>query len=224
MLHKKESCIGVGFLVCGVLQGPAFSATQPAFWSVISPITTCFFQGGGPISDPIPEPIVTGPISVSLVTLADGLTNPNSGAGDPLDSGRLFVSDQPGILWAIDTTTGQKSVFLDLSSRLVTLGVFGPGSFDERGFLGFAFHPDYEDNGLLYTYTSEPLDGPADFSTMPPGTLANHQSVILEWHVPNPEDVASVVDPASARVLLRIDEPQFNHNGGCVAVGPEEML
>lgn len=226
MLPKNEISIGicVGFLACGALHGPAYSATQPAFWSVISPIATCFFQGGAPLSDPIPEPIVTGSISVSLETLADGLTNPNSGAGDPMGFGRLFVSDQPGILWAINTATGDKSVFMDLSSHLVSLGVFGPGSFDERGLLGFAFHPDYKDNGLLYTYTSEPLDGPADFSTMPPGTLADHQSVIREWHVPNPGDVASVVDPASTRVLLRIDEPQFNHNGGCVAFGPDEML
>jgi hypothetical protein len=43
-----------------------------------------------------------------------------------------------------------------------------------------AFHPDFAENGLLYTYTSEPVDGPADFSTMPPGETANHQSVINE--------------------------------------------
>ena len=182
MLLKNKICIVVGILASGALAGPAFSATQPAFWGVISPIATSFFQGGGPLTDPIPEPIVVGSTAVTLVILADGLTNPNYGAADPLDCDRLFVTDQPGILWAIDTTTGQKSVFLDVSSRIVTLGVFGPGTFDERGLLGVAFHPDYEDNGLLYTYISEPLDGPADFSTMPPGSLANHQSVILEWH------------------------------------------
>ena len=46
------------------------------------------------------------------------------------------------------------------------LGAFGPGSFDERGLLGLAFHPDYRRNGLLYTYTSEPLGPEFDFTTL----------------------------------------------------------
>ena len=41
----------------------------------------------------------------------------------------------------------------------MTLGVCGPNTFDERGLLGVAFHPNYQQNGLLYTYTSEPTDG-----------------------------------------------------------------
>ncbi|HEY3241807.1 MAG TPA: PQQ-dependent sugar dehydrogenase, partial [Phycisphaerae bacterium] len=84
--------------------------------------------------------------------------------------------------------------------------------------------PDYAKNGFLYTFTSEPVNGPADFSTMPPGTIPNCQSVVAEWHVPNPQNPASVVDPNSVRVLLRIDKPQFNHNGGCLNFGPDEML
>jgi hypothetical protein len=135
-----------------------------------------------------------------------------------------MVSDQNGILWKIDLATGDKSVFLDTSARLVPLGAFGPGTFDERGLLGIAFHPDYATNGLLYTYTSEPVSSTADFSTMPTGTVANHQTVITEWQVPSPLDASSVVDPASARELLRIDQPQFNHNGGALNFGPDGNL
>ena len=124
----------------------------------------------------------------------------------------------------IDLATGTKSVFLDVSAQLVALGVFGPDSFDERGLIGVAFHPGYATNGLLYTYTSQPVAGPADFSTIPIGQSANHQAVITEWQVPDPTNPASVVDPGSARELLRIDEPQFNHNAGCVNFGPDNML
>lgn len=170
------------------------------------------------------KPVKQSGFTVQLETLATGLTAPNWGTFTPGDDGRLFVSDQDGILWAIDTATGSKSVFADVSALLVPLGAFGPGSFDERGLLGVAFHPDYSANGLLYTYTSEPVSGPADFSTMPPSTPANHQSVIREWQVPNPSDPASVVDPASSRELLRIDEPQFNHNGGAINFGHDGML
>ena len=170
------------------------------------------------------DPIMTGGAPISLQTVATGLTAPNWGTFAPGDSGRLFVTDQDGILWAIDLASGSKTVFADVSGLLVPLGAFGPGTFDERGLLGVAFHPDYMDNGLLYTYTSQPVAGSADFSTMPSGEEANHQSVITEWQVPNPTDLESVVDPTSARELLRIDQPQFNHNAGAVNFGFDQML
>jgi len=185
--------------------------------------------GQEPLEDPIPEPIEPGPRSreIQLETVASGMTAPNWGTevpGCPGLRGRLVVADQDGVLWAVDLATGEKSVLLDVSDRLVSLGVAGPGSFDERGFLGVAFHPEFADNGLLYTYTSEPVDGDADFSTMPDGVSPNHQSVLGEWRVPEPRKPSSVVDPASRREILRVDEPQFNHDAGCLAFGPDEKL
>jgi len=177
-----------------------------------------------PLINPIVTPIPLSTVKVRLQTVADNLVAPNWGTSAPGQPGRLFVSDQPGTLWAIDLDTGVKSVFLDVSSSLVTLGVFGPGSFDERGLLGVAFHPDYATNGLLYTYTSQPVSGPADFSTMPGIEVADHQSVITEWHVPDPTNPASVANAGSARELLRIDEPQFNHNAGALNFGPDGKL
>ncbi|MCR8915410.1 PQQ-dependent sugar dehydrogenase [Marinobacter panjinensis] len=180
------------------------------------------------LDDPIPEPIDSGHVRIVLETSADGMTAPNWGSDVPGCTNlqdRLVVSDQDGILWAVNIDTGDRSVLLDVSDRLVSLGVGGPGTFDERGLLGFTFHPDFANNGLLYTYTSEPVAGPADFSTMPVGVDANHQSVINEWRVPAPScERGAVVDPTSRRELLRIDEPQFNHNGGTLAFGPYGML
>ncbi len=176
-----------------------------------------------PLADPIPAPVPAGTIHVQLELVASGLTAPNWGINAPGDD-RLFVVDQDGIVWAIDADTGDKAVFLDATGLLVTLGVFGPDSFDERGLLGLAFHPDYINNGLLYTYTSQPEAGPADFSTMPVGVAPNHQAVVTEWVVPDPADPNAVVDPNSARELLRVDEPQFNHNAGCLNFGPDGML
>jgi len=178
----------------------------------------------GPLTNPIPRAIPKGRITIALQPVASGLVAPNWGITAPGDSARLFVSDQPGILYAVTLANGTKTVFLNTSSLLVPLGIAGPGSYDERGFLGFAFHPSYATNGLLYTYTSEPVNGAADFSTMPPLTVANHQSVVREWHVNDPTNPASVVDPLSARVLLRIDKPQFNHNAGGLNFGPDGML
>jgi glucose/arabinose dehydrogenase len=177
-----------------------------------------------PLDDPIPASIKAGGVPIRLELVTAGLTAPNWGIAAPGDAERLFVVDQPGILWAVSLASGERSVFLDVSDRLVPLGAFGPGTFDERGFLGLAFHPDYASNGLLYTYTSEAVDGAADFSTMPPGTTANHQSIVAEWTVPDPTDPDSVVDPSTRRELMRIDEPQFNHNAGALNFGPDGFL
>jgi glucose/arabinose dehydrogenase len=107
--------------------------------------------------------------------------------------------------------------FLDLSGRLI-------GSDGERGFLGLAFHPGYNvpsSAGFrkFYTYTSEPVTGAADF-TVPKTSAFNHQSVVAEWQASagNPD----VADPASRREVLRVDEPQANHNGGKLAFRPGE--
>ncbi len=170
------------------------------------------------LQDPIPEPIQKGLIRVTLDTVATGLTAPNWGTFAPGDFNRLFVTDQDGILWSIDLFTGDKTVFLDARDRLVELG-----GYDERGLLGVAFHPAYGSNGLLYTYTSEPQVNPPDFP-VPLGAPADHQSVVTEWRVPDPGNPASVVDPATARVLLRIGQPQSNHNGGAINFGPADML
>lgn len=177
-----------------------------------------------PIKNPIKPPVKKGELKVKLTPVAEGMTAPNWGISAPGQPRRLFVADQTGIIWALDLITFEKKVFADLSGLLVSLGASGPDSFDERGLLGLAFHPEYQANGLLYTFTSEPVSGSAEFSTLPSGTPANHQSVIREWQVPSPASPASVVDPASARVVLRIDKPQFNHNGGALNFGPDGLL
>jgi glucose/arabinose dehydrogenase len=185
---------------------------------------------GHPPSDPFDD-TVFAPINdergfkLRLEVAARDLTSPVKGVLAPGQPDLLYVVDQPGKLWAVDLVTGDKSVFLDVGARLVPLGVCGPGTFDERGFLGVAFHPNYMANGLLYTYTSEPVSGPPTFpSTVPAGEVPDHQNVVAEWRVPDPGNPASVVDPASRRELMRVDWPQFNHDGGELAFGPDRML
>ncbi len=88
-----------------------------------------------------------------------------------------------------------------------------------------AFDPDFKTNGKLYTYSTAPTasataDKPDPFLTSP--SEADHQGVLSEWHVdPNNPDR---VDPASRKELLRWDHPNFNHNGGHIAFGPDRML
>jgi glucose/arabinose dehydrogenase len=179
--------------------------------------------------DVIPEVIPDSDINVGLEPIADGFTQPVWAVSPPGITNRIYVVDQIGKITAVPTSgSSQRTLFLDVGvdglDLLVPLGAFGPGSFDERGLLGLAFHPNYRQNGLIYTYTSEPAMGNADFSTMPAGVDANHQATVREWHVPGPRSARATVDPSSSRVLLTVDEPQFNHNAGALAFGRDGML
>ena len=61
----------------------------------------------------------------------------------------LYVVDQPGKALEGQHPHQGATLFLDVPSRLVTLGVLGGNSFDERGFLGVAFHPNYQTQRLV---------------------------------------------------------------------------
>ena len=182
-----------------------------------------------PYDDSVFAPIKRFGPRVAVEVVASGLTAPVKGVAAPGDRDHLYVVDQAGTAWKVNLHTKQKSVFLNVGpgpgglNQIVTLGVCGPDSFDERGLLGIAFHPNYRQNGLLYTYTSEPNSGPGTLPTFIPGT-PDHQNVIAEWRVPNPGNPASVVNPASRRELIRVSWPQFNHNGSDLAFGPDGKL
>jgi glucose/arabinose dehydrogenase len=173
--------------------------------------------GNTVINDPIAERIPKGNLTIDLVTVAAGMASPVTLAAPDDSTGRLFVADQDGKVWVVNSS-GNRLVtpLLDVSNRLVLLG-----AYDERGLLGLAVHPNFAQNQLIYTYTSETNLGGADFATGL-GSANNHQSVIAEWKVSagNP----NVVDPSSRREILRVDQPQSNHNGGAMQFGPDGFL
>ena len=193
-----------------------------------APLTTQLWaQAHPPLIDPIPAPIPTSGITIGLETVASGFVQPTAGAVAPGDSEHLYVADQVGKVYAVDISrhgrSKQPQLFLDISGQLVTLGL-GPAKYDERGLLGIAFHPNFRRNHLFYTYASQPATGVATFSTLPPGVTANCQNVLKEWHVIETGEDTYVVDPNSSRELLRVDKPQFNHNGGALIFGPDRLL
>ncbi|MFT4549576.1 MAG: glucose/arabinose dehydrogenase, partial [Verrucomicrobiales bacterium] len=129
-------------------------------------------------------------------------------------SGRLFIVDQRGKVQIVDAGGNLlPTPFLDISAKLVA----ERSGFDERGLLSIAFHPAYTTNGRFYVYYSAP-------SPNSPGTEAdpvNHRSVVAEFSVSGD---ANIANPTSERILLTFDQPQFNHDGGQVAFGPDNFL
>lgn len=176
------------------------------------------------LPDPIPGLIPASPVPTLLRPVLQGIVAPVAGAVAPGEPGNLYIVDQVGQVWKMPVAgsiadKGTATLFVDVTSRLIPLQ-----QRDERGLLGLAFHPDYATNGRFYLFTSEPVVGTADFSTLPAGVAPANHSVITEWRVSNPGAENPQPDPASARVLMRIDKPQANHNGGDLAFGPDGLL
>jgi len=150
-------------------------------------------------------------MTVGVRLVAQGLTAPIYLVSPPDGSGRLFIVDQVGFIRIVDASGATlPTPFLDVRSKLVPLDP----NYDERGLLGLAFHPDYATNGRFFIYYSAPLraGAPAGWNTT---------STISEFHVTGN---ANVADASSERILLQVDKPQFNHNGGTVTFGPDGFL
>jgi len=162
------------------------------------------------------------PLGLDFETIASGLTAPTvlTHAGD--GSGRLFIAEQTGEILVVGSGGGPlPTPFLDISDKMTNLTVFGafghsePGInpfYDERGLLGLTFHPEYEANGRLFVYYSSPKSGAG----------INHESVLAEYHVSATN--ANVANASSESVILRVDQPEFNHNAGQIAFGPDGFL
>ena len=180
--------------------------------------TALDFPDPNEITDPIPGGIPTGAVNIQLATIAGDFNAPVSAVRAPGINGSLFVVEQTGRIFRVDLDTGAKTLFHDVSGSLVNINP----NYDERGLLGLAFHPDYANNGLFYTYQSEPRrafeDGEVDFSTT---SSPNHRSMIVEYKASDPSCNSFIREQKN---LMIIDQPQSNHNGGDLAFGPDGYL
>ena len=161
-------------------------------------------------------------MSIGVEVVASGLVSPVQ-LVQPEKSDIRFVVDQVGLIRMLDDDgVLLPQALLDLRSRITPLR---PG-YDERGLLGLAFHPEYRKNGRFFVfYTIPPAPGaPAGFdhtniiSEFRANVAAgNNKNKIKKLEIP-------VLIPGSERVLLQVHHPQFNHNGGTVAFGPDGHL
>ena len=134
---------------------------------------------------------------LGLEPVASGLRSPLDIAWRPDDPTTIFVAEQGGQVRIFRDGKVVGTPFLDIGG-LVTAG-------GEQGLLGLAFHPDPADPRFFVYYTA--LDG---------------QEIVASYTtLPGDRDKA---DPGSARILLRMDDPFPNHNGGGLAFGPDGYL
>ncbi len=123
-------------------------------------------------------------------------------AGD--GTGRLFVLEQSGKIWLLADDKRATVPFLDVS------GLISPSAlssrYSEQGLLGLAFHPDYAENGVFFiNYTDRGGSS----------VVARYETMPEQTHL---------ADPSSGQIILRLNQPYANHNGGHIDFGPDGYL
>lgn len=135
---------------------------------------------------------------LQLQSYATGFTRPVdiASAGDE----RLFIVEQRGIIHILNAQ-GQRlpTPFLNIQSRVNSSG-------NERGLLGLVFHPNYAQNGFFYVnYTN-----------------AQGHTRVSRFRVSDTDP--NIADPNSELILIAVNQPFSNHNGGDLNFGPDGYL
>ena len=120
-------------------------------------------------------------------------------AGD--GSNRLFVVEQAGVIKTFENNESvtAATVFLNISDRVASGG--------ELGLLGLAFPPKFNQSGFFYVYytANNPL-----------------RSVVSRFSVSQAN--GNQADVNSEKVVLQVQQPFSNHNGGQISFGPDGYL
>lgn len=152
------------------------------------------------------------PSGATLRLLAEGMTAPIALASLDDGSGRLLVADQAGMVHVLEADGRRReALFLDVRPRMIALGT----GMEERGITGLALHPRFRANHRVYVVYNAPLraGGPAEWNN----TMRVSEFTAVAGDV-------SRADPASERVVLEVDKPDWNHNSGRIAFGPDGFL
>jgi len=127
--------------------------------------------------------------------VVSGLSSPLDIASTRTDPRRLYVVEQRGTIRVLDRGKLRKGFFLDVRKLVVSGG--------EQGLLGLAFDPKYASNRFVYV----------DY------TDTNGDTRVVRYKTNGTRAI-----PSTARILLRIDQPYANHNGGDLVFGPDGGL
>ena len=116
------------------------------------------------------------------------------------DTNRLAVIEQAGQVKVFENTDAvtETVTVLDISDQILSGG--------EQGLLGMAFDPDFTQNGFAYF----------NYSMSNP-----RRNVIsrMQW-----DTLTDRILPETEKIILEIEQPYANHNGGMIAFGPDGYL
>lgn len=154
----------------------------------------------GPVVPPCPYEPVDAPTGWTLEVVAEDVDEPMFAMGHPTEPDRLFVLERAGTIVMIEPGTTTPA-----DPEILTIDDVENGG--ESGLFGLAFHPDFPDDPRIYVNYVAPDP---------------RRTKIVEYTL----DPANgyVADPLSARIVLEIHQPEFNHNGGSIAFDHDGYL
>ena len=142
------------------------------------------------------------PPALRSVLICEGAQSPTWVGTPPNDASRLFVLEQrTGLIRLFDRTAKKWKPNPVLAVDNVQ------GKENEQGLLGMAFHPQFAKNGFIYLYYTAPGGGNRGHVEIARFTVAG-----------------DVADPASKQIVINIDQPEGNHNGGWIEFGSDGYL
>lgn len=192
-------------LACGGLAKPVSLTATPL--AAVPPTAVPTFQTDSqpqldtsttPATRPVFPPVseFPNPNNYEWHLIASGLNRPVDVQSAFDGSGRLFIIEKYGIIRVYENDQLLEQPFLNIDDRV-------NDDSNEMGLLGLAFHPDYEQNGFFYVnYTGR--GGNTFISRFQAG--------------------GNVADAGSESILLKVNQPYPNHNGGAVVFGPDGYL
>lgn len=169
--------------------------------SVIGELLRVFRHSGAPIASimRVPAGVVRADdLRVATTLLTGDVVKPTyvGHAGD--SSARIFIAERDGRIRIHDGSNLYSTPFLDITSQVGTNG--------EQGLHSFAFHPNFAVNDRVFVSYSD----------------TNGDSVVSEYMVSGGDP--NQLDPTSERIIMTVEQPAGNHNGGQLQFGPDGYL
>ena len=131
---------------------------------------------------------------------AEGLNGPLVLKSPPSeDDHRIFIAEQQGHILLYKNGIRQETAFLDVTDTVLTSNA----PVEERGFLGFEFHPNFKDNHFVFVVMSVVFD-------------AKHHQEISRFTVK--EEDPDQIDLSSQQVITRFLHESNRSIGGDVSV------
>lgn len=140
-------------------------------------------------------------LSSQQIILEDFATasNPVEIIASPTNDNRLFVVQQSGTIRILNTDgTFETNNFLNITDRVNFSG--------EMGLLGLAFHPQFATNRYFYVYYNRA-----------------GRTITVSRFTANSAD-PNTADPTTEKIMLSIEKPFTNHNGGSIHFGVDGYL
>ena len=204
--------IGILFLGTIVLLGcqPKIVQSQPTPAATQTPFLPQATDTITPLPSSTPTPLPTAtplplhpqqfpdPSQAKWVAVMQGLPRPVDIQSSPGVPDLLFIVEKGGVILKVNRQTFESDLFMDIQGHVGTAG-------DEQGLLGLAFPPTFPTDSRIYVNYTDP-------------TGTTH---ISRFKV---DPYTLQVDSQSEEILITVQQPYANHNGGGLAFGPDGFL